>query len=94
MMGQQQQTIAAADTTLRRTIVALTMAVVIALMMALTASPAFAAGGLAKGQNDTNYGRTQNNETGDVRNEAASGHCNPYSNNTANSPNGRGCGNN
>ena len=53
MMGHHQQTAAGSSTLLTRTIVALTVAAI----MALTASPAFAGNGEAKGQKDTNPDR-------------------------------------
>ena len=98
MMGQQEtmtvEAMTEAGGALRRKIVALTLALVMAAMMvALTASPAFAGNAFAKGQNNSNpgfyrdfHGDTQNNE------------CNRNGSNCAsppsNSPHGLGTGNN
>ncbi len=100
-MGQQQEMVAEqqAGGALRCMVVALAVATIMAAMMALTASPAFADGrGFAKGQNDTNpssvndyRGDDQNNIYGE---NGSHGKCNPYSYGTTNSPNGGGVQNN
>jgi hypothetical protein len=98
MMGQQQA-VAEKATGLRRIVLALTLAVVLVAMMALTASPAFAVKGFpgegfAKGPNDTNPGRSVNNKVGDSKNNVANPNCDPFDGGKSNSPNGSGCENN
>jgi hypothetical protein len=54
---------------MRRILVLLTVAVVMAAMMLTMAMPAFAGNAYARGQNDTNRGFFQNQPTGDAANE-------------------------
>ena len=88
-MGQQH-TAAGSSTLLRRSIVALTVAAI----MALTASPAFAGNGEAKGQDGSNPGKVVNDKVGDAKNNAANVQCDPFEGGASNSPNGSGCSNN
>jgi hypothetical protein len=52
---------------MRRIIMVVTVALVMAAMMLAMAMPAFAGNAFAKGQNDTNFGAFQD-ETGDIAN--------------------------
>jgi hypothetical protein len=88
MMGQQQETVAG-STALRRMVLVLLAAAVMAVMVAAMAMPASA--GLAKGQTNENRGATQNDYVGDVRNDVANPQCNP---DTAHNFHGGGCANN
>ena len=83
---------------MRRIILVLAVAAVMAAMMVAMAMPAFAGNSFAKGKGNevfsTNPGESVNDLHGDNNNNVANPECNPLSTQKANNPNGGGCSNN
>jgi hypothetical protein len=76
-MGQQRIGAEQASGALRHIMLVIAVAVVMAAMMALTASPSFAGNCKDKGQVDANDGQIVNNKVGDRMNNACyfNGNC-------------------